>query len=79
LSGTITVVVVPRNSWLIDGKLLKVGASVTVELGVSVREKTTLEQRVISEVDATHYMAYLELLLGQKVALKDKRRYNNIP
>lgn len=64
LTGTVAVVVVDRHTGLVDGQLLKVGTSVTVQLGVQVGEQTALEQRVIGEVDTTDDMAGLELDQG---------------
>lgn len=61
LTGTVAVVVVDRHTGLVNGQLLKVGTSVTVQLGVQVGEQTALEQRVIGEVDTTDEMTGLEL------------------
>lgn len=50
-----------RHTGLVNGQLLKVGTSVTVQLGVQVGEETALEQRVIGEIDTTDDVAGLEL------------------
>lgn len=44
LASTVTVVVVDSNARLVDGQLLKVRATIAVELGVKVAEKTSLLQ-----------------------------------
>ena len=61
LAGTIAVVVVDRNDGAVDGQLLEVGAAVTVQLGVEVREETALQQRIVGEVDAANNVSRLEL------------------
>lgn len=60
LAGTVAVVVVDGGVRHVDGQLLKVGAAVPVQLGVEVREKTALQQRVFGKVDAAHDVAGLE-------------------
>lgn len=70
LAGTVTVVVVDGGMRHVNGELLKVGAAVAVQLGVEVREKTALQQRVFGKVDAAHDVAGLEhdlLRLGEVV------------
>ena len=62
LASSITVVVVNRRQRTVDGGLLKDGTAVTVELSIKVREDTSLQQRVVGEVDTTNDMASLELL-----------------
>lgn len=62
LASTIAVVVVPRDARLVDGKLLEVGATVTVQLRVEVREDAALQERVIREVDTANDVAGLELV-----------------
>lgn len=44
----------------VDGQLLKVRSSVTVDLRVEVREQTALQQRVLREVNTTNNMTRLE-------------------
>lgn len=61
LAGTITVVVVDGNDRAVNGQLLKVGPSVTVDLGIEVREESTLKQRILREVDTTNDVPGLEL------------------
>lgn len=63
LASSIAIVVVNRNDRPVDGKLLKVGATVSVDLSIQVREDAALQQRVLREVDASHNMARLELLI----------------
>jgi hypothetical protein len=70
LAGAVTVVVVDGSVRHVDGELLKVGAAVAVQLGVEVREKAPLQQRVLGKVDAAHDVAGLEhdlLRLGEVV------------
>ena len=70
LALTIAVVVVDARDGAVDGELLKVGALVTVELGVEVAVETTLQQGVLGEVDTTDDVAGLEgdlLGLGEVV------------
>jgi hypothetical protein len=70
LPVTIPVVIVNRHSRLIDGELLKVGTSVTVDLCVEVREDAALEQRVFAKVDTADNVPRLEhdlLSLGKIV------------
>jgi hypothetical protein len=70
LAGAITVVVVDGGVRHVDGELLKVGAAVAVQLGVEIREKAPLQQRVLGKVDAAHDVAGLEhdlLRLGEVV------------
>lgn len=49
------------NTRLVNWNLLKVRATVAVELRVEVREETALEKRVLGEVDAANDVAGLEL------------------
>jgi hypothetical protein len=51
----------PRDAWLVDGNLLKVGPSVTVYLSVKVGKQAALKERVVGEVDATDDVAGLIL------------------
>lgn len=60
LALTVAVVVVDGGDGAVDGELLKVGALVAVELGVEVAVKTTLQQRILGEVDTTDDVAGLE-------------------
>ena len=62
LSVTIAVVVMDGNPWPVDGYLLEVRSSVTVQLSVQIRVDSTLEDWVISEINATYDMTGLELL-----------------
>lgn len=62
VTSAITVVVVNGNSWPVDWQLLEVGSTVTVELGVEVREDTALEKGVVREVDSSHDVSRLEHL-----------------
>lgn len=61
LTSTITVVVVPRNAWLVDRKLLKVWPVVTVELCVQVRKDAALQQRVVGKIDTPYNVTRLVL------------------
>lgn len=61
LASTIPVVVVPGNARLVDGQLLKVGATVTVQLRVKVRVYAALQERVVGEINTTNDVAGLEL------------------
>lgn len=61
LTSTITVVVVHTSTWPVDGKLLKVGIAVPVQLSVEIREDTTLQQRILGEVDASDNVSRLKL------------------
>lgn len=63
LASSITIVVVNRNDGPVDGELLKVGTAMSVDLSVQVREDAALQQRILREVDASHNMAGLELLI----------------
>lgn len=70
LAKAITVVVVDLCARAVDGKLLEVGPTVTVELGVEVGEESTLQQRILAEVNAADDVARLEhdlLSLGEVV------------
>ena len=60
LARAITVVVVNRHTWHVDGQLFKVGAAMAVELRIQVREQPALQQRVLREVNAADHMARLE-------------------
>lgn len=74
LASTISVVVgdtVPRP---VDGKLLKVGIAVSVQLSIEVREDAALQQGILSKVDASHNVTGLEhylLRLGEVVSRVD--------
>lgn len=61
LASSISVVVVNRGDGPVDGQLLKVGPSVTVQLGIKVRKDASLQQRVFGEVDSTHDVSGLKL------------------
>lgn len=61
LPGSITVVVMDRRQRTVDGELLKVGTTVTVELGIKVRKDTSLQQRIFGKVDTANNVARLEL------------------
>lgn len=61
LRSAITVIVVDAGDGAVDGQLLKVGSTMTVELGIEVGEDATLEQRVFGEVDTANNMTRLEL------------------
>jgi hypothetical protein len=56
---------VNRHAGLVDGDLLKVGAAVTVDLCVEVREQTSLQKRVVGEVDTSDNVADLVLQTSQ--------------
>jgi hypothetical protein len=64
LASAITVVVVNRYAWAVDGQLLKVGAAIPVELSVQVGEETALEEGILGEVDTSDDVAGLELGLS---------------
>lgn len=70
LTSTISVVVVDRGDRPIDWKLLEVGASVTVELCIEVREDTALQQRIIREINAANNVTWLELFSVSLVQLE---------
>lgn len=61
LSSTVSIIVVDGHHGTVNGQLLKVGAAVTVDLRVKVREDATLQQGVFGKVDASHNVARLEL------------------
>lgn len=61
LRSSVPVVVVDRGDGAVDGELLKVGTSVSVQLSVEIGKDASLKQRVIGEVDAAHDVARLEL------------------
>lgn len=61
LASSIPIVVVNRNYRSVDGELLEIGTTVSVDLGIKVREDATLKKRIISEVNAPNDMAGLEL------------------
>lgn len=61
LSRAIPLVSVYWHNWTVDGKLLKVGTAMTIELRVEVREYSALKERVVAEVDPTNNMSRLEL------------------
>lgn len=61
LSSTVAIVVVDRHDWAVDGQLLEVGATVTVDLCVKIREDATLKQRVFCEIDTANDMSRLKL------------------
>lgn len=58
---SITVVVMDRNARLVDRQLLKVGATVTVQLSVEVGEQTTLQKGILGKVNTTNDVTRLEL------------------
>lgn len=62
LTSTISVVIVNRGNRAVDRKLLKVGTSVAVDLGIEIGEDAALQQRVVGEVNPTHDMAWLKLI-----------------
>lgn len=67
LASAITVVVVDRNNGPVDGELLKVGATVTVDLGIKIRVDAALKERILGEVDPTNNMTGLELKRCQQI------------
>ncbi len=64
LACTVAVVVMDCYSRPVNGKLFKVWSSMTIYLGVKVREDTTLEKWVFCEVNPTDDVAGLELSIG---------------
>jgi len=72
LTSSITIVVVPWNARLVDGQLLKIGATISVQLGIKVREKAALKQRVFCEVNAPYDVTRLELKKLVRPILKDR-------
>ena len=62
LASSITVIVVNRRQGTVDGELLKVGTAVTVELSIKVRKDSSLQQRIVGEVDTANNVSRLELL-----------------
>jgi hypothetical protein len=62
LTSTITVVVVDWYSGAVNRYLLEVGAAMTIDLGVEVREDAALQKRVVSKVDTSHNVARLKHL-----------------
>lgn len=76
LASSISVVVMDGRQGSVDGKLLEVGTSVTVELGIEVRKDTSLQQRVIGEVDTANNMTGLEL---QKLATSSIKAVCDLP
>ena len=70
LGSSVPVIVADGNKRPVDGQLLKVGAAVTVDLGVEIGEETPLQQRILGKVDAADDVAGLEhdlLDLGEVV------------
>lgn len=61
LGMAVTVVVVDGGERSVDRELLEVGTVVSAELGIKVREKTSLQQGVLAEVNAANDVAWLEL------------------
>lgn len=47
----------------VDGELLKIGASIPVQLRVEIGEEPSLQKGIFGEVDSAHDMAGLELQL----------------
>lgn len=80
LASSITVVVVNRRPRTVDGELLKVGTAVTVELSIKVRKDTSLQQRVIGEVDTANDVARLELLelVNQSCRVSNMSTHHNL-
>lgn len=64
LASPISVVIVNGRNRPIDGQLLKVGASMTVQLSIKVRKDASLQKRVFSEINASHNMAGLKLYIS---------------
>ena len=50
-----------RNARLVDGELLEVGSTMTIELGIEIGEQTALEERIICEIDTADNVTRLEL------------------
>ena len=61
LGSSISVIVMDRRQGSVDGNLLKVGTAMTVELGIKVRKDTSLQQRVVGEINTTNNVARLKL------------------
>jgi hypothetical protein len=61
LSLAITVVVIDRNSWPIQGFLLEVRLSIPVQLNIQIGVEAVLENWIICEVDTTDDRPGLEL------------------
>ena len=61
LSSTVTVVVMDGDHRPVDGQLLEVRPTMSVQLGVEVGEDPALQQRILGEVDPPDDMAWLEL------------------
>jgi hypothetical protein len=57
---------VDRRAGLVNGQLLEVGTTVTVQLSVEVGEKTALEERVLGEIDTADDMTGLELRVSHE-------------
>lgn len=61
LASSIAVVVVDRNNRSVDRELLEIRASMSVDLRVQVREDTSLQERVLGEINASYNVSRLEL------------------
>lgn len=62
LASTIAVVIVNRGPWHIDGQLFKVGATMTIELGIEIGEQSSLEKRIFGKINTSDNMTRLELV-----------------
>ena len=61
LTSSIPVIITEWDSGLVNGKLLKVGAAVPIDLSIKIREDTSLKERIFCEVDTTNNVTRLEL------------------
>lgn len=64
LSSPVTVVVVDRHSRAVDGQLLKVRSTMSVQLRVQVRVDAPLQERIFCEIDPAYNVTRLELEKG---------------
>ena len=68
LPCTIAVIVMPWHARLIDGQLLEVRTTVSVDLGVKIREQASLEQRIVRKINTPYDMCWLILITSVSTA-----------
>ena len=61
LTGSVTLVGVDGHTGLVNGNLLKVGTRVSVQLSVQVRVHSSLEERVLGNVNTADEVTRLKL------------------
>lgn len=61
LTSSIPSIRMDGHTGPVNGKLLKVGSAVSIDLRVEIREQSSLQKRVLCKVDTAYNMANLIL------------------